>query len=503
MNYVRFLIIFAIACLCFAIVCLGALAATCLIDKVSECSFTTEKLHLAIVLFASYGAVIGGVSEAIRLSVPNLRRTSVLALALIYGSVGGLAVYGYLYLGLGHDDGQFYLSVVAPFQIASLAQGAIRAALARIFISRPPTGSNRRTETVLAVLICAEILFFVRSGYDFPEFSYVEMPPPEFDPERVMLRVAHVINPRLERLSSVEIYLLLHYFKVQSKALLGVTVDFETVEEIDIENLFAAIPTDIAEIARHQTFDVEKATSYESEIFVALMHDAFEGSSNPIRELVEFGDGYLETKPERINSISFTEAVYETLVSRLKSLHRIVAKDGNPVIDKSDYNKWAVWVAAGYAHKPYDVVLTNQLIASATYGNVEIHSAIRGALPVGTAAYSSSGRYGGFVFSSTFPFTNNSSQILGMRGGESYSRMEAAKLAGTYLVHELGHLLYRYGHPFNETGCVMNPVTLLHFRDWYEGIVSRTCPVIDTGAMKKGAANFSRLEIGSGITIVE
>lgn len=494
---VRRLIRFLIPCFGFAIACLVTLAAPCFIYEASNCSFTTDGLHIAIALFSLSGAAIGVISETIRLAVPNLRSSSGFTTMLMYGLVGGLAAYGYLYVSTGPIDEYSYFAFVLPIHVASFVQGAIRGALIRPSVtrsSRAPALTRYKVVWVFAGLIFIEILISLKLTHDFPEYSYVATSPPEFDPQRVPLRVAYVANPRLEHFSTSEIDLLLHHFKTQSKALLGVTIEIESVELINIKDLFAAIPPAVVEISRSQTFDVHSVASDDAETFIHSMARSFLNAPYPIRELAAFSADHLISAPTTIDAFAFAEAVFKTLRARLRNLHRIVAADGNPVIDDSDYNVWTSWVGVGYSGVPYDIILTNQLIASATYGNVEIHSAIRGALPVGTAAYSESGRYGGFAFFSLFPFKNNSAEMRNLRGGESYTKMAAAKYAGTYLVHEIGHLLYRYGHPFNQPACVMNPATLLRFREWYEAVVDSSCPIHGVGAMQQGTANFSKLQ---------
>ena len=85
-------------------------------------------------------------------------------------------------------------------------------------------------------------------------------------------------------------------------------------------------------------------------------------------------------------------ALVETQLTRLEPWLRIPALDGNPVISDL-FNEWSIWVALGYADLPYDLILTNQLIASTEYYHCSAHTIIRGGISVGGTNFSRSGVY--------------------------------------------------------------------------------------------------------------
>ena len=140
------------------------------------------------------------------------------------------------------------------------------------------------------------------------------------------------------------------------------------------------------------------------------------------------------------------------------------------MLDASPYNEWVYWDTLGYGDLQYDLVITNQFIASAEYYGVDIHSALRGGVTVGTTSYSRTSKFSSYIVMSTFPFLDNSDATKLMRGGEQYSEADAAELAGAYMAHEIGHLLFQLGHPFGQRACVMNPASMLHFREWFDQI---------------------------------
>ena len=67
---------------------------------------------------------------------------------------------------------------------------------------------------------------------------------------------------------------------------------------------------------------------------------------------------------------------------------------------------------------------------------------------------------------------------------------EATMLAGAYLEHEIGHMLFHFGHPFGMEGCVMTPAELLNFKKWYSGLNSDRCGINSNPDMFVGSGQF-------------
>ena len=187
----------------------------------------------------------------------------------------------------------------------------------------------------------------------------------------------------------------------------------------------------------------------------------------------------------------FAEALTETLLSRLNVWRILPANDRQAVIDDSIYNEWTFWDTLAHGALPYDIVITNQLVASAEYYGMDVHSALRGGITVGTTSYSRDGPFHTYAFLSTFPFSNDYVPIVQLRGGARYGEEQAARLAGAYLAHEIGHVLLHLGHPFNQSACVMNPAQLLDFQSWYDNLDSGRCALGSSAEMVPGAAKLS------------
>ena len=177
-------------------------------------------------------------------------------------------------------------------------------------------------------------------------------------------------------------------------------------------------------------------------------------------------------------------------IDGLALLMKMKATDGKPVIDDSPYNEYLFWHALGERAQVHDVIITNQLVASAEYSGVDIHPALRGGLTNGNTSFSRDSTFGTFTWWSTFAFTSSDPAIVSMRRVETYDPLEAARLAGTGAAHELGHMLFHYEHPFGLSACVMSPTPMLRFREWVSKLDATTCKAAQHPAMKPGAARI-------------
>lgn len=300
-----------------------------------------------------------------------------------------------------------------------------------------------------------------------------------FEPSRpgatVRLRVVHAVNPRLPRLTEAQMALLLAATQSTVKEHFGVNVEFSEVAETGIADLFAQIPPAVIAERQEQIFDFKGGTGDKAAL-AAGIHTTLRQRGTTLQDGLAYVRPYLvEVRAPDLEA--FSGVLADTLLRRLQSWRNIKAADGAPVLDDQPYNEWIYWETLGYGGMQYELVITNQLIASAEYVGVDIHGAIRGGVTVGTTTYGRHSQLGSFVFWSTFPFTDTSPLTLQQRGGERYSAEEAARLSGQYLAHEIGHQLFQFGHPFGQKSCVMNPVSMLRFREWSRQIDAAACPI--------------------------
>lgn len=306
--------------------------------------------------------------------------------------------------------------------------------------------------------------------------------------QQVQLRVLHAVNPRFPRLTPEQLRDMLAATQRTVKTHFGADVVFTEVAESDIAQLFALLPRAIQTVSGGSIYDFKSGTGDRIKLADGI-YKTLQQRGTKLAEAMAFARPYLPAATAPKDLREFSTVLAQVMLERLEYWRKIRAADGAPVLDGSPYNEWVYWDALGYSALSYDLVISNQLIASAEYVDVDVHSAIRGGVSVGTTSYSRNSRYGTFVFWSTFPFTDDSANTRLLRGGEEYSAAEAAELSGMYLAHEIGHVLFQFGHPFGHAACVMNPVSMLRFREWSRQIDAAGCQIGSLPEMKPGAVS--------------
>ena len=305
-----------------------------------------------------------------------------------------------------------------------------------------------------------------------------------------MLRVAHAVNPRFSHMSNAQLAILLAEAQRVAEDHFGIELDFSPPEQIGISELFALRPNVADDDLFEWIYDF-KGDSGNRDLLVADLLERLQSNSAQLAEIFAFATPHLRTPPGSVTTQGFAEALTETLLSRLNVWRVLPANDRRAVIDDSVYNEWTYWDTLAHGALPYDIVITNQLVASAEYYGMDVHSALRGGITVVTTSYSRDGPFHTYAFLSTFPFSNDYMPVVQLRGGARYGEEEAARLAGAYLAHEIGHVLLHLGHPFNQSACVMNPAQLLDFRTWYDNLDADRCALGSTAEMVPGAAKLT------------
>lgn len=319
--------------------------------------------------------------------------------------------------------------------------------------------------------------------------EWQQTPVPAIQPgDTVHIRVAHVTNKRLAKMSPEQLRILLDAASRTAKQNFGVDIVFTDSGETSVEQLFALIPPRIRQLSARDIYDFKAGTGDKRQLAEGIFNTLTQRGTK-LEDALAFAAPYLPpAHPKDLRE--FSALLADVMLERLDDWRKVGALDGAPVLDASPFNEWVYWDAAGYGNLQYELVITNQLIASAEYGDVDVHSALRGGVSVGTTTYSRESKFGAYIFWSTFPFQDNSALTRELRGGEQYSDTEAAELSGIYLAHEIGHLLFHFGHPFGQKACIMNPVSMLRFREWSQQIDSADCAAGSRPEMTVGAVPF-------------
>ncbi len=312
------------------------------------------------------------------------------------------------------------------------------------------------------------------------------LPQPELPRGAIALRVAYAVNPRFPRLAPREIESLLAETARVARAQFGVDLEFEPVAELPIDALFRIVPGFLMKERRAEIYDFRRGGGDRAALRAAILA-ALRDNPTELGQLIGYVRPWLERPLGEESREALADALTDTMLARLARWAAVEAPDGRPLLDGTPYNEFTYWDTLGYGRLPYDLVLTNQPVVSAEYDSADIHSALRGGLTVGATGYSREGRFRAFSFWSTFAFFSASAPAIELRGRRSYARGEALRLAGAYLAHEIGHLLYRYGHPFGEPACVMDPVPLLRFEESVARLDARRCAKAARAEMQPGA----------------
>ncbi len=313
-----------------------------------------------------------------------------------------------------------------------------------------------------------------------------EVPLPVFK-EPLTLRVVYAHNPRFQPLSPGTLHTMLNEARETARKQLGVRINFQVAPQITVKELFGYLTPAVKAARADEIYDFKSQQGDFQRLKKAMLRGLNERRT-PLDSMIAYATPYLSDELSDNSLPAFADILARTLLARIGDWQGLKARDGKPVIGSSPYNEWTYWDALGYGALPYDIVITNSLIASVEYYGQDIHSALRGGLTVGTTTNNRS-PLGAFVFWSTFPFMEEAPLLTRLRDAD-YRVSEGAKLSGTYLVHEIGHLLFHYGHTFETDSCIMTPVPMLHFKSWAKKLDPKKCRSGYYPAMQKGAATI-------------
>jgi hypothetical protein len=301
------------------------------------------------------------------------------------------------------------------------------------------------------------------------------LPLPRQSGETVTLKVAHVVNPRFPSMKAAQIKAALATARHGVSENFGVNVEFLEPEEQSLEALFDRFTPRDRSQWNSLSYDFKSGTGNRTRLTRGYAA-AFRSDPESLDAMIAYAQPYLFAPLRERTYQGFAEAVTATLVARLEQLKSQKLPDGSDLIDRSPNNEVLFWVFIGKLSFPYDVVITNQLIASAEYVGSSVHTAIRGGITNGITTGNPSARYGMTAIVSVYPIIGEDGVTRELRGDESYSESDSARFAGFLLVHEIGHQLLDLGHPYGRSPCVMNPPAMLQFRGWVENLSPKGCP---------------------------
>ena len=322
-----------------------------------------------------------------------------------------------------------------------------------------------------------------------PEWTVVELP--DLPDGTITLSVANVVNPRFAELTDDQLNQILDKTVLMVKQHFELSIAFEKPATVPINTFFDYLKDNVK---KERAKDIVKFSEV-NEVERARMREGIYKRLTKYwddREVVaDYARPYLIDPFEGDDFWQLARALVDTLLAGLQGWQDVKASDGKPVIDSKPYNEWVWWDSIGYGDMPYDVVITNQIVASAEVYDMSVHSSLRGGITAGTTTNSKQAQFNAYVYIMVYPMLNDSEILVKLRNDEHYTSEQVTTYAAALLTHELGHLLLHLGHPFGNQYCVMSPTPLLKYREWYEGLDASQCLIGSEAEMMPGVARIS------------
>ena len=188
-----------------------------------------------------------------------------------------------------------------------------------------------------------------------------------------------------------------------------IDIVFSDVDTLPIKEIFNALSDELIDARRDEVVDIDKIDKQLREEMQQSVFKTLKSYAGNKDNVVDFAQPYLlhpETKPRDFIELSY--ALVDTLIDRLKYWYTELAEDGRPVLLDDSYNEWVWWDSLGYTELPYDIVITNQLVASAEKYAMDVHSSIRGGITAGTTTYNKNTASSSYVYIMVYPMLNDS-----------------------------------------------------------------------------------------------
>ena len=322
--------------------------------------------------------------------------------------------------------------------------------------------------------------------------DWQNIPLPDIANKKISLKVASVVNARFKPLSDVQIKKILLLTQQMVKRHFNIAVEFSDVETLNIKDVFSRLDPQVLRERRAEIVDINFIDDKARE---KMQQALFATLSNYVADkqgVIDYAQPYLihpEIKQKDFIGLSY--ALVDTLIARLKYWNNQNAADGKPVLGSDMYHEWVWWDSLGYSDLSYDILITNQLVASAEYYALDVHSSLRGGITAGTTTYNKNTAFKSYAYIMVYPMLNDSDLLTILRQDKTYNDEQIINYSAALLTHELGHLLLHLGHPFGNKHCIMSPTSMLNYRDWYNNLDAGQCAVGSSKEMTPGAAQIN------------
>jgi hypothetical protein len=345
--------------------------------------------------------------------------------------------------------------------------------------------------TLVVAILLAILIATYRSGLLNEQLvGWRPIPLPELSAP-LQLDVVHVVNARFPVLDDEQLQQVLRRSEQLAAEHFSVQLLLRYQQTLSIDNFFRLLPEQVRMARKNSIIDPANPGPNSLASMRESLYQSMRDSQSGPRELIDYARPYL-INPGRLDDLDdLAGAAIDAMLIRLRYWYGQRAADGRPVLDDSPYNQWVWWDSIGYGDLPAQVVITNQLIASLENYDQALHTSLRGGINGGTMTFSRTSPLKGYVFLSTYALLNDNPMLAQLKNDRRpYSRQQVIDYAAATLTHELGHLLFHYGHPFGEPACIMAPTPLLQYREWYAGLDAEACRAAAPAQMRPGAARI-------------
>ena len=278
------------------------------------------------------------------------------------------------------------------------------------------------------------------------------------------IKVGYVINPRLEKMQDEDFSKMI----VQVKKLAVERLDLELIiRKVNVFPISGLIDPHREKILKDRKFSEHRVKTDESSTLALYegLKKAFQ--KLPDTEIIaavrnQANAAEIDISRNR-NDIILQVAMLH--VRKMKEIEAIIVPSDKGSLIRDDLrNEFLAWDFVNERQDRFDLIFTNQLMASIETYLPAIHTSMRGGITNGFAGRSR-GTYGGTVIMTTFPYHNRSAFFTRARGRD-YTREQVIDTIAHTTVHELAHLFKYRKHYYDHPGCVMRPPNGLHYLEW-------------------------------------
>jgi len=281
--------------------------------------------------------------------------------------------------------------------------------------------------------------------------------------KKAKLSIAYIVNPRLPQLSESEIQQIIKKTSQLSLSRFSLQIEIESFETLSIQQWIDPYITEIMADNRVKNYMLKAENGSKKPLYNGFL-ESFRGM--PLKEIIQA----VKNQPNS-QEIDLTQNKKEILwqlaelhLDKLIKIKAIQLADGKSLLQDDFYNEYMVWDYILEHQHQYDLVITNQLLASAEAYYPTVHSSMRGGITSGFAGRSQ-GKLGGTVVITTYPFISQANFFKKARG-QSYNQQEIIEMIAFITLHEFGHLFKYSPHYYDHPSCVMRPTPGLFYKEW-------------------------------------